>query len=160
MAHASAYQHCREFLDKYATHPGRVLDVGGDGGEYAMMCRNRSHRYFTADLTQAADFDITTNPYNWPIKDNWIDYVISSSTFEHIEFPWLTFKEMCRVCKSGGYVYINAPSKGPAHWDRDCWRFYRDSMKAFSKLGDVRLIESYTDELSEWGDTVGIFKKI
>jgi hypothetical protein len=72
---------------------------------------------------------------------------------------------MCRVIKSGGYIYLNAPSSGPYHGHPgDNWRFYKDSWSCLAKWGvmnnyEIELVESYIDESEAWKDSVGIFKK-
>jgi hypothetical protein len=87
---------------------------------------------------------------------------------------WVSFQEMCRVLKPGGYMYIQAPSNGPYHgWPGDNWRFYIDSWKALEKWGkklgyDIELIEHYIDETTPhhpsesfriWNDSIGIYRK-
>jgi SAM-dependent methyltransferase len=106
--------------------------------------------------------DSLRSSYRWPILDGSYEVVVCSSTLEHVEFPWETFREMCRVTKPGGYIYINVPSTGHIHWDWDGWRFNKDSMGALAKWGGVELIESGTDTDSgdpEWHDTWGVFRK-
>lgn len=163
MAHESAFRHCRDFFRKYVTHPGKVLDVGGDGGVFEEIADDWNCKYFTLDIGDKAFYDVSKTPYNWPIPDNEFDYVISSSTLEHVKFFWQTFREMCRVCKPGGYIYINAPSSGPAHWSWDGWRFYEDSAYALAEWGGVEVVESVVDTGSGcdeiWHDFVAIWKK-
>jgi hypothetical protein len=80
----------------------------------------------------------------------------------------MTFLEMCRILKPGGFIYINAPSAGPYHGHPgDCWRFYKDSWKALQKWANensyqLELVQTYIDpRLKEvWHDSVGIFKKL
>ena len=46
---------------------------------------------------------------------------------------WMTLREMARVVRLGGYVYVNAPSTGPYHaFPGDNWRFYRDAPAALA----------------------------
>jgi hypothetical protein len=79
---------------------------------------------------------------------------------------WITFKEMCRIVKNGGYIYVQAPSKGPYHaYPIDNWRFYIDSWKCLEQWSNyinypVKLIESYIDKTDDlWHDSVGIYQK-
>ena len=45
----------------------------------------------------------------------------------------MTFKEMCRIVKPTGYIYVNAPSAGPYHmYPGDNWRFYSDAGHALA----------------------------
>lgn len=163
MAHESAHKHFAGFLVKYIPHgPFHLLDVGGDGGTYLHLTEHHGGVYTCLDMSEHANVNVTDSPYIWPLPDNTFDAVASSSTFEHIEFPWMTFMEMVRVCKPGGLIYINVPSAGPRHWDRDYWRFQKDSMLAFANWGHVRLVESSIDVDGgdpTWQDVVGIFCK-
>ena len=93
--------------------------------------------------------------------------MLSSSCLEHDECFWMTFLEMCRVLKPGGFIYINTPSSGYYHsYPVDCWRFYPDSYKALEKWGNkmgykISLLESYIDEEdTNWKDSIGIYTKL
>jgi len=61
---------------------------------------------------------------------------------------------MCRVLKEGGYLYLNAPSKGGYHqYPIDAWRFFPDAGIAlcdWAKLNKhaVELLESFKTEKS------------
>jgi hypothetical protein len=101
------------------------------------------------------------------MADASFDLVISTSSLEHDPMFWLTFAEMARVVKPGGFVYISAPANGPYHGHPgDCWRFYADAPKA---LADWATHSGHTLELVEafmmppisdvWIDCVAVFGK-
>jgi SAM-dependent methyltransferase len=102
-----------------------------------------------------------------PFEDNSMDYVISSSCFEHSEFFWLNFLEIMRVLKPSGLFYLNSPSNGDFHrFPVDCWRFYPDSGNAMANWGkrsgyNCELVECYTGEVETdiWADYVAVFIK-
>ncbi len=149
-----------KFLAKYCTTPGKILDVGGSGSIIDTAAQSMGHQYETLNLGRGT-FDVEADPYHWTmIPDNTYDYVISITTFEHIECPWLTFLEMVRVAKKDGIIYILAPSTGPMHFNvLDCWRYHPDGMKAFGKWGRVNLISASIVDNGIWGHCEGIFKK-
>lgn len=166
MAHESAFRHYEDFLKAYLSTPGKfILDVGGEGGEFERITTAMQHTYCPINIGDAGGGIRLSveRQYDWPLESDKWDAVISSSTFEHIHMFWLTFKEMVRVCKSGGYIYLNAPSTGPNHWDIDCWRFRRDGFVALAKWGGVESIDAFEDYgpncSQEWHDCVGIFRK-
>lgn len=138
-------------------------------------------QYFGMDLRASCEAygkDITTNPhlkkfnvdilmddpYKFPLGDNSFDVIVSTSCLEHDSLFWLTFNEMVRVVRPGGYIYINAPSSGPYHgYPDDCWRFQKDAYKALSTWNPgAVLLESYIDtdipNNGGWMDNVGIFR--
>jgi SAM-dependent methyltransferase len=107
---------------------------------------------------------VAKDPYKFPLESNSFDLVISGQAFEHIEFPWLTIREIERVLKPGGFAIIIAPSSGPEHrYPNDCWRFYPDGMRALGKWASLDCIEASTNWLEArlfmWGDTIGVFQK-
>jgi ubiquinone/menaquinone biosynthesis C-methylase UbiE len=87
--------------------------------------------------------------YSFPLEDNSVDIVVSSSCFEHADMFWLTYLEIMRILKPKGIFYLNAPTKGPHHgYPVDCWRFYPDAGKALTNWGKRNnynniLLESY-----------------
>jgi len=53
--------------------------------------------------------DIVASGDNLPLKDESVDFVISSHTIEHIFDPIKALKEWYRVIKKGGYIFTIAP---------------------------------------------------
>lgn len=118
--------------------------------------------YTGLDIEMGPGVDFVYSPgETFPFPDKSFDVVSSSSCFEHDPVFWLTFKEMVRVLRPGGLMYINAPSEGSYHaYPVDCWRFYLDSWAALAKTcPDITLIKSYIDPEDTFKDSVGIYKK-
>ena len=104
--------------------------------------------YTGADLAPGNGVDIVIeDPNILPFPQDSFDAIVSSSCFEHDQMFWLTFLELGRVLKPGGYAYINVPSNGEYHrHPEDCWRFYPDAGAALEKWGrknnlDLTLVE-------------------
>jgi len=161
--HESSLKNMKAFFDTFIKSSASVLDIGSKGSEgYRDIALSGNHSYTGLDIEKGGNVGIVVaNHYLWKeIRDETYDVVISGQAFEHIEFFWLTFREMVRVLKKGGYMCLIVPSKGDVHrYPFDCWRFYPDSMGALAKWGNVQLVESMTDEKSGWGDCKGVFKK-
>lgn len=122
--------------------------------------------YIGLDFEAGTGVDrVISDPYQLPIEDAAADVVLSSSCFEHAEFFWLSFLEMCRITKDGGLIYLNAPSNGPFHrYPVDCWRFYPDSGVALQNWARrnghaITLLESYISHQDQdlWNDFVAVF---
>lgn len=146
----------------------KVLDIGSQdvNGSYRQFFVNQE--YLGVDMAQANGVDLVLeDPYVLPFENDSFDVILCGQCFEHCEFFWLTFSEMCRVLKPKGKIFLIAPSKGMEHrYPVDCYRFYKDSMLALAKWGDRELGESGEiylvesgQEGGEWGDTWGIFSK-
>lgn len=110
---------------------------------------------------------VLTEPQIFPFESNKFDAVVSSSCFEHDQLFWLTFLEMARVAKPGGFLYINAPSNGSYHaYPVDNWRFYPDAAVALELWAHhegqtVELVESFIARRRAdiWNDCVMVFAK-
>ena len=175
--HHSAYLNAENFYHKYCEsgiENKKILDVGSYDVNGTMKPIFERGQYIGLDMESGPNVDVVGISHDIPFKNDTFDIVISSSCFEHDDMFWISFHEMCRVLKPGGYMYIQAPSNGPYHgWPGDNWRFYIDSWKALEKWGkklgfDIDLIEHYIDEttpphISEgsriWNDSVAVYRK-
>jgi SAM-dependent methyltransferase len=120
------------------------------------------------DLAAGPGVDVVLNdPTRFPFADAQFDTVVSSSCLEHDPMFWITFLEMVRVLKEGGYLYVNVPSNGEFHrYPTDNWRFYPDSALALLKWARrqnyyVFLVEAFVARRSadQWNDCVMVFRK-
>jgi SAM-dependent methyltransferase len=162
----------QELANRYLDHDRKIsiLDVGSYdvNGSYKPIFENVSNKYIGVDLNEGPNVDVVLKShYRFPFSSSTFDLVISGQTFEHVELFWLTWKEMVRVTKPGGLIFLIAPSRGPEHrYPQDCWRFYPDGYRALAKYGNVEIVEVTTDweshpseDSGPWGDTVGAFRK-
>lgn len=118
--------------------PGmKVLDVGGqdvNGCLRTPLTVLSKLEYLSVDIEAGSNVDIVVKPGDpLPFPDGTFDLIVSTSCFEHDPCFWITFREMARVVKVGGYIYVNAPSNGPYHgYPGDNWRFYSDAGQALA----------------------------
>ena len=177
--HLSSIVHMTQFFKKYLKDGEKVLEIGSRspvehpcmdyrGLPESFLPRIKNVNYIGLDIEAGYEVDLVVqDPYEWKeIADETFDIVISGQTFEHIEFFWLTFSEMVRVLKTGGYMCIIAPKIQKQHrYPVDCWRFMPDSMKALAKWGEVKCIMiaahgvSFNRPITKTRDCVGIFRK-
>lgn len=168
--HATAYAIGRAFFESYVRRGDLILEIGSMNvnGSLRDFCPAES-RHVGADVSAGAGVNLVISPVSQlPFPDQTFDAVVSSSCFEHDRMFWVTFLEICRVVKEGGYIYINAPSKGEYHrYPIDAWRFFPDAGIALcawarSNRYDMNLLESFVAENIPgdfWGDCVMIFGK-
>ena len=175
--HHSAYVNAEKFYNKYCEdniENKKILDVGSYDVNGTMKPIFQKGQYVGLDMEKGPNVDIVGVSHQIPFEKDEFDIVISSSCFEHDDMFWISYQEMCRVLKPGGYMYVQAPSNGPYHgWPGDNWRFYIDSWKALEKWGkklgyDMELVEHYIDDttpappsegLRFWNDSIGIYRK-
>ncbi|WP_050531937.1 methyltransferase domain-containing protein [Pseudaestuariivita atlantica] len=168
---------------------GRVIEIGSKSrkAEYRQLFTKKGWTYIGADLGEGPNVDLVfEDPFRFPLEDASFDAVISGQMLEHNTMFWLSFIEMARILKMGGHMIHIAPSRGPEHRaPTDCWRFYRDGMQALADWCGMELIHAQTDwsrgdiertaevrprsarrlarqvtfEDSDWGDTIGVFRK-
>jgi SAM-dependent methyltransferase len=152
-----------------AFEEARILEVGaGDVNGTLRGCAPRGSRYTGIDLEAGPGVDVVlSDPYTYPFKSATYDVVVSSSCLEHDQMFWLTFAEMCRVLRAGGFIYLNVPSNGWFHrYPTDNWRFYPDSGLALAAWGrrnghDIHLVESFIGRRRRdiWNDCILVFGK-
>lgn len=119
-----------------------------------------------------ASVDIVIPPgEKLPFEDSSVDLIVSTSSFEHDPCFWLTFKEMTRIIKPSGYIYINAPTTGPYHgYPGDNWRFYSDAGQALAywsgkqisneTIYPVKVVETFNVLGDMWNDFVCVWQRV
>ena len=129
-------------------------------------------KYVCIDMESDSSVDIIVPPgEKIPFDDGSVDLIVSTSCFEHDPCFWLTFKEMTRIIKPSGFIYINAPTSGPYHnYPGDNWRFYSDAGQALAfwsgkqisdeKIYPVKVVETFTVVGEVWNDFVCVWKRV
>ena len=158
-----------DHLGQRKQDPIRILDVGSRSvnGSVKDIFNIPPWEYVGLDIFPGSGVDIVVkDKYHWEeIDDESFDVVVSSSTFEHVEYFWLTAKEIGRVLKTEGLFCLNVPSSGPIHnHPRDCWRFNVDGVIALAKWSGMRVLSAgkimSKDRSSQmWQDVVLIAEK-
>jgi SAM-dependent methyltransferase len=160
--------------------PGKlVLEVGGrniggsDKGTLQPVTEQYGMKYICLDMEAAPSVTLVCQPgEKFPLADASVDMIVSTSCFEHDSCFWMTFREMTRVLKKDGYIYVNAPANGPYHgYPGDCWRFYGDAADALAHWSGrllegarypVKTIETFhvLPHQDVWMDFIGIWQRV
>ena len=161
-------QHLQALMGEKLT----VLDLGSQdiNGTYRPLFEEHGWEYLGVDMSPGKNVDLVLqDAYQWnEIANESIDIVISGQAFEHVEFFWLTMREIARVMKPGGLCCIIAPSTGPEHrYPVDCWRYYTDGLRALAKWGGLTVLsaetqtehQGYDDGSDQWRDSMLIARK-
>lgn len=153
----------------------RVLDIGSydQNGTYRDLFTDSNIIYTGLDMSMGPNVDIVPKDiYSWDaIENKSYDLVISGQVFEHIEYPWVTMKEIERILKPSGVCMIIAPNAGIEHKaPLDCYRFFSDGLRALAKWAGLKVWHSGvagvpymegTDEwVSEWNDSTLVAQKL
>jgi len=99
----------------------RILDVGCLGFEqmhFGQKLRPNSFSYFGVDYCKPKEIPLNfefkqadLNKENIPFLDDQFDLVVAKHIIEHLKDPIAMVGELFRVCKPGGFLYIEAPSE-------------------------------------------------
>lgn len=173
--HITALNAGNLFGKTYGAENISVLDVGGqdvNGSLRSYFEGVVKTKYTVLDIEPHSSVDVVMKAGDpFPFEDETFDLIVSTSCFEHDPCFWMTFREMCRVVKKGGHIYVNAPSNGPHHgFPGDNWRFYADAGQALAywasrtldnKSYPVTLRESFhiTPVTNVWQDYIAIWQR-
>ncbi len=112
------------------------------------------------DIHNYRNVDIVGNIYNLPFSDNEIDAIICDQVLEHLDNLPKALKEMHRVLKAGGLIYIAVPFVVGYHSSPDdYYRFTKNGLEAImEQYGFLRLksgishgpTSAFLSILNEW----------
>jgi SAM-dependent methyltransferase len=174
--HLNSYLLMRDFQRRYVSdslrRTARLLDVG------SMEVQTRQQllglpasfrplwpgvqQYLGVDLAAGPGVDLVlADPYQYQLPADEFDIVISGSTLEHMERPWLAVREMARVLKPGGLLCIITSARWKEHrYPLDCYRFYPDGLRFLIKDAGLADLEVRTSRAWLQGvDIIGIARK-
>ncbi len=97
--------------------------------------------FINVDVFPFPEVDVVADATRLPFKDNTLDGAVSESMFEHVPDASLVAKEMVRVVKPGGYIYVSAPFIHPYHASPDDFnRWTISGLKHLFK--DLEIVEA------------------
>jgi len=87
----------------------RILDVGCGRDPACNHVEMQFDEYITLDITRHPQVKIVGSVYNLPFKEESFDVVLLLEVLEHLLYPFDALKEVSRVVREGGKVYITTP---------------------------------------------------
>ncbi len=145
---------------------GKVIDIGGG----LRLVKEKNNRYdasreWLRPYLSKADYkimdvvdmyhpDIVGDIHALPFVDNSIDAFICIAVLQHVADPFKAMKEMHRVLKPGGKVFIYTPFLYYYHAEKgyykDYWRFTKDGVEELSKGFSKIEIQSIRGAVETW----------
>lgn len=167
--HQESYDIVEHFAATVAHHlkdrkPIRVLDVGsqvvGGSQSYKTIFNNEVFSYVGLDVELGENVNIVpANPYDWKLNDAF-DLIVSGQAFEHIEYPWLTIKEIEKAMTPGAYAILVAPTIPIIHrYPVDCWRILPDGWTALAKWSGLEMLYTNMNMHGTWYDSYCLLRK-
>jgi SAM-dependent methyltransferase len=100
-----------------------ICDVGAGG-------RRLTPDTITVDRFWGSETDLMSDAAALALKDESVDCAACTGTLEHLPDPWAAAREIVRVVKPGGLIYVDAPFMQGYHADpHDYWRFTQDGLR-------------------------------
>jgi len=130
-----------EFLQDNAV----ILDIGSKDnfrGEYAFGKPPVNARVVCVDIEAGSGVDLVADAHDlFMVEDNSIDCAVTVSTLGHVRYPQKVMKEIYRILRPGGIVYVSVPFIFPYNNDPyDNYRFTSDGIMILCE--DFECIES------------------
>ncbi|AGB42131.1 methyltransferase family protein [Halobacteroides halobius DSM 5150] len=132
---------CALKYDKQGTY---LLDIAPQDYEGAIAFFKETNVY-TLDINPEAEADYTVDICQNSeelIDDNYFDYILCTEVLEHTLNPFSAIKEINRILKPGGLVFITVPFNFRIHGPLpDCWRFTEYGLKELLKKFTIKSLE-------------------
>ena len=124
-------------VDPYRLLPPNpiIFDIGSKdaAGRYAWGALPQGARVICIDIEHRPGVTLVADAHDLgAIRDETADCVVTVSTLEHVRHPDQVMREIFRILKPGGVVYVNVPFVFPYHSDPD--DFYRFSHRGIEIL--------------------------
>ena len=112
-----------------------IYDIGSKDAKvgYAFGKPPADSKIVCVDIEDGVGIDLVADAHNlYMVENDSVDFVVSVSVLEHVKYPQKVMKEIHRILKPGGIIYINVPFVFPFHADPS--DFYRFTYKGIEIL--------------------------
>ena len=145
---ARAYEKMLSIIPTRNTGRFSVLELGtrrwGDSPTHHRHLFPEWVDYTMADFLDGEDVDIVSDAHRLTeFPDDRFDAVISFSTYEHLEWPWVATQAIYRVLKPGGWTFHQTHQSFPVHgYPSDYTRWTDKGMEAMFGWAGYEVIEA------------------
>jgi SAM-dependent methyltransferase len=150
----------REFIKKFMDESAKafpakrqealLLDIAPQDHSGAVAFEQNGYTRETADIdpnsgaTYIADI---TKCNSAVLPDNKFDAVVCTEVLEHTEQPFLAIKELCRVLRPGGSLFLSVPCNFRIHGPLpDGWRFTEHGVRHLCQSSGLKIIRFWALE--------------
>ncbi|MEA5416908.1 class I SAM-dependent methyltransferase [Synechococcus sp. BA-132 BA5] len=126
---------------------GKLLDVGAGSSPYEELIMSTGHisQYIKLDFAKSKyhkghSLDLTWDGKTIPLQPQTIDTVLMTEVLEHVHRPGDLLREVRRVLKPGGVLFLTVPFIWPMHeLPYDYHRFTPVALKAYLEEADFNV---------------------
>lgn len=123
-----------------------ILDVGCGQKPFYPFLKPFAKAYIGTDVIKDSPLvDKVCPAEQLDIEDEWADVVLCLSVLEHVNDPMLAVKELFRVVKNDGVVFVSTHGYFPWHpYPQDHWRWTQTGLPLlFKKYGGFKSVELF-----------------
>ncbi|HIH16250.1 MAG TPA: methyltransferase domain-containing protein [Candidatus Diapherotrites archaeon] len=122
-------------------HGLTLLDLGSQNPEYLHLFQGKAGQMVRLDIVKSTGIDVLGYGEQLPLKDQSMDVILCTQVLEHVRQPFEVVKEMHRVLKKGGMVFLTTHGNWRIHNEpEDNWRFTPDGFRElFKDYGTMRI---------------------
>lgn len=129
--HLSRHQHLAR---------GRLIDVGCGQKPFKHLFKG-INSYYGVDINENSKADLICDVLELKIETESADAVLCTQVLEHVSEPNILIREISRICKKGGIVFLTAPHISRIHGEPyDYYRFTRFGLKHLFEKNEFEII--------------------
>lgn len=118
-----------------------VLDVGGRYQPYRPLLDGKFKSYVAIDLEPTEFVTAVGSGENIPLRDAIFDVVIATSVFECFAQPHQAAKEVHRVLKPGGVLFVSVAGAAPRFMEEERWRYMPLGLRTvFGQFSEILVV--------------------
>jgi SAM-dependent methyltransferase len=131
----------REWVNRLPQTNLLVLDIGGRYQPYRPLLESRVKRYVALDILSTPLVHVIARGEQLPFRDASFDLTIATGVFEYFPEPLIASREIYRVLKPRGFLFMSVGSVAPRFVDEEHWRFMRVGLRAtLSPFSQVEIV--------------------